>query len=177
LCPLLSHNRRVNRAWRLICSTLTVLLPTAAMAVAANSTRLNHDRVPVHPIPSAVPALHGAVALGTLVALDPKADVAEFRLRCGWYAARGKPTDLRATIPKHKLRPGLWKVALRRFSFNTETYPNGPASGIANATTLNAWERYASRFGWHGTLFLPSGWATPFLSDGPTTDICRGVLG
>jgi hypothetical protein len=121
--------------------------------------------------------LHAAVALGTLVVLDQKSDVAEFRIRCGWYAARGKPNDPQATMPKRKLHPGLWKVALRGFAFNTESYPNGPASGIAHGTTLKTWERYVIRTGWTGTLFLPSGWSKPFLSDGPTTDICRGIFG
>jgi len=148
---------------------IALLLATATGALAAG--------VPVRSIPSTVPALRGAVALGTLVALDPKADVAEFRIRCGWYARRGKPTDPEATMPQRKLRPGLWKVALRGFAFNVETYPNGPASGIAHDAAINAWERYVVRAGWTGTLFLASGWNAPFVSDGPTTDICRGILG
>jgi hypothetical protein len=32
-------------------------------------------------------------------------------------------------MPKRKLHPGLWRVALRGFAFNIETYPSGPASG------------------------------------------------
>ena len=149
----------------------------AAVGAAASDTHRQLRPVPVHRIGLSVPALRNAVALGTLVALDPKSDVAEFRIRCGWYAARGKPADPLATIPKRKLHPGLWKVALRGFAFNTETYPNGPASGIAHAASLEAWERYTTRFGWTGTVYLPFGWNKPFLSDGPTTDICRGVLG
>lgn len=144
---------------------------------ATSGTQRNLDSVPVHPIGSGVPTLHNAVALGTLVALDPKSDVAEFRIRCGWYAARGKPTDRQATMPKRKLHPGLWKVALRGFAFNIETYPNGPVSGVAHEASLKTWERHTARAGWTGTLFLPFGWNEPFLSDGPTTDICRGVLG
>jgi hypothetical protein len=166
----------VNRTWRLVCLALGVL-SVSPVGTAATETRWNVGRVPVHPIQTTVPALHNAVALGTLVALDPKSDVAEFRIRCGWYAARGKPSDPEATMPKRKLHPGLWRVALRGFAFNIETYPNGPASGIAHAATLNTWERYTARTGWTGTLFLPGGWAKPFLSDGPTTDICHGVLG
>jgi hypothetical protein len=146
------------------------LFATATGVLAAN-------RVPTRSIPSTVPTLRGVVALGTLVALDPKTDVAEFRIRCGWYARRGKPTDSEATIALHKLRPGLWKVDLRRLGFNAETYPNGPASGVAHDTALNTWERYSVRAGWAGTLFLPSRWSNPFLSDGPTTDICHGILG
>lgn len=173
----MSHNPRVTRAWWTVCSTIGVLLVAAAVGMASSSTHRNLDRVPVHPIQSSVPALHNAVALGTLVGLDPKSEVAEFQIRCGWYAARGKPTDPQATMPKRKLHAGLWKVALRGFAFNVETYPNGPASGIAHGTTLNAWERYVTRTGWTGTLFLRLGWSKPFLSDGPTTDICRGILG
>ena len=111
------------------------------------------------------------------MALDPKSDVGEFRIRCGWYAARGKPTDPYATMPKRKLHPGLWKVSLRGFAFFIETYPDGPNSGIANQVTLKTWERHAARFGWTGTLFLAKGSDTPDLGDGPTTDICRGILG
>lgn len=161
----------------LACVTIGVLLSGTAVDTAASGTRGNVGRVPVHPIGVSVPTLRNVVALGTLVALDPRSDVAEFRIRCGWYAARGKPTDSQATMPKRKLRAGLWKVALRGFSFNAETYPNGPASGIAHEATLKAWERRAARLGWVGTLFLPAGWNNPFLSDGPTTDICHGVLG
>jgi hypothetical protein len=157
--------------------TIGVLLSVTAVDTAASETRWSRGRVPVHPIGISVPVLHDAVALGTLVALDPKSDVAEFRIRCGWHAARGKPTDPQATMPKRKLRIGLWKVALRGFAFNIETYPNGPASGIAHTATLKAWERHAAHTGWTGTLFLPAGWSKPFLSDGPTTDICHGVLG
>jgi hypothetical protein len=167
----------VPRARCLLCLTLGVLTSVATVGTAACGTRGSAGRVAVHPIESSIRALHDAVALGTLVALDPTSDVAEFRIRCGWYAARGKPTDPQATMPKRKLHAGLWKVALRGFAFNAETYPNGPASGIAHGTTLNAWERYVTRTGWTGTLFLPLGWSKPFLSDGPTTDICRGVLG
>jgi hypothetical protein len=145
--------------------------------VTTNPTHGTSGRVPLHPIASTIPELHDAVALGTLVALDPRSDVAEFRIRCGWYAARGKPTDPEATMPKRRLHPGLWKVALRKFAFTFETYPNGPASGIAHEATLNAWERYVAPIGWTGTLFLPFGWNEPFLSDAPTTDICRGILG
>jgi hypothetical protein len=156
---------------------LGLLTSSAAIGPAASGTDGSSGRVPVHPIASNVRALHGAVAMGTLVALDLKSDVAEFRIRCGWYAARGKPADPQPTIPIRRLKPGLWKVALHGFGFNIETYPNGPASGIAHDATLKAWERYSGRNGWTGTLFLASGWNKPLLSDGPTTDICHGVLG
>jgi hypothetical protein len=170
LGSVLRDNPHVSRTWRLACLIITLLLLMATGVLAGNG-------VPVRSIRSAVPALRGAVALGTLVALDPKTDVAEFRIRCGWYARRGKPNEQLATVPQRKLRPGLWKVALRGFAFNVETYPNGPASGIANPISLHAWERRVARFGWTGSLWIASGWSSPVLSDGPTTDICRGVLG
>jgi hypothetical protein len=144
---------------------------------AASDTRLGAGAVPVRPIARNVPALDNAVAVGTLVAIDPKSEVAEFRIHCGWYAKRGKPTDPQATMPERKLRAGLWKVNLRGVSFNIESYPSGPASGIAHKATLKSWERYVSRSRWTGTLFFAGGWSKPFLSDGPTTDICGGVLG
>ncbi len=98
------------------------------------------------------------------MAIDPKADVAEFRIRCGWYLK-----------PKRKVRPGLWKVGLRGLSFEWESYPAGPASGISHAETLTAWERSAELHGWSGTLFLSG--RKSFLTNGPTTDICAGTLG
>jgi hypothetical protein len=118
----------------------------------------------IHPIPTAVPTLRNAVALGTLVAIDPGAKVAEFRIKCGWYID-----------PKRKVHLGLWKVALRDLAFESESYPNGPASGISRAESLGSWERGAERKGWSGTLYLSP--SSGFLTNGPTTDICAGVLG
>jgi hypothetical protein len=37
------------------------------------------------------------------------------------------------------------------------------------------WLRQAKLQGWSGTLFLAS--RSPFISTGPTTDICGGVFG
>jgi hypothetical protein len=121
-------------------------------------------------IPSDLPRLRSAVALGTLVALDGQRSVAEFRISCGWHATKGG----RATS---KLRPGLFRVPLRGFGFNVETYPAGPASGVANEVSLSTWERWASRSGWTGQLYVYPGLTRPWLTDGPTTDICHGVLG
>ena len=122
-----------------------------------------------------VPTLRGAVAVGRLVAVNSRTNVAEFRISCGWLAQPGASSGSRALIPTRKLHPGLFRVFLRRATFNVETYPAGPASGIANAVTLKAWERTV-RVGWTGSLYVPSGAAGPFLSNGPTTDICHGVL-
>jgi len=124
--------------------------------------------VAIGPIPSSVPTLFGVAALGKLVALDPKAKEGEFRLRCGWYFT-----------PKRRIRPGLWKVSLRGVSFNSETYPNGPASGIAHSVSVASWERGVRLEGWTGELYLKlgRGFYAPFLSNGPGTDICAGVLG
>lgn len=170
LASVLRDTPPVLRTWCLGCSLIALSLAMAAGVLAATG-------VPLRPIPPTVPTLRGVVALGTLVRLDPKADVAEFRIRCGWYARRGKATGSHTTMPLRKLRPGLWKVPLRKFAFTVETYPNGPASGIAHPTRLKAWERWVARSGWIGSLRLPSGWSHPGLSNSPTTDICRGVLG
>ncbi len=142
--PSLHDNPSVTRASWLMCLALGLFLSVTVVRAAASVTHSNVGRVPVHRIPTSVPALHGVVALGTLVALDPKSDVAEFQIRCGWYAIRGKPSDRQPTMPKRRLHPGLWKVPLRGFAFNIETYPNGPASGIAHPATLKTWEQYAS---------------------------------
>ena len=125
-----------------------------------------HSAVRIGPIPAHIPRLWGAAALGTLIGLDPKRKEAEIRLRCGWYFT-----------PKRKVLRRVWKVSLRGMSFNFETYPNGPASGIANTIGLGEWERIVRHDGWFGELWLRSGPDQPFLSDGPRTDICGGALG
>jgi hypothetical protein len=111
-----------------------------------------------------MPTLRDAAVLGKVVAIDPKADVAEFRIKCGWYYK-----------PKRRVRIGLWKVELRGVGFAWETYPNGPASGISHAISLKTWERQTKLHGWTGTLRLITG--NRSISNGPTTDICGGVLG
>ena len=118
----------------------------------------------IRTIAPAIPTLRNAVALGTLVAIDSKADLAEFRIGCGWYIN-----------PKRKTRIGLWRVALRGLSFEWETYPAGAASGISHPFTLKRWERWAESDGWSGTLYLSR--RDGFLTNGPTTDICAGILG
>jgi len=115
-------------------------------------------------IASSDPVLSNAVALATAVAIAPGGHVAEFRLRCGWYLH-----------PKRRVRPGLWRVSLNGAAFSFETYPNGTASGISHTETRRQWVRMTEGSGWSGTLHLsPTG---SEIGNGPTTDICAGVLG
>jgi hypothetical protein len=138
---------------------------TSALRPAAERARFGSTS-----IPSNLPRLRDAVALGTLVALDRRTDVAEFRISCGWHATQiGRATT--------KLRPGLFRVPLHSFGFNVETYPAGPESGVANAVSLSTWERWTSSSGWKGALYLYPGPTKRWITDGGTTDICRGVLG
>lgn len=141
---------------------VTVAILVASMATAETTQRTGG--VPVHAIATTIPILRDAAALGKAVALDPQAAVAEFRIACGWYVK-----------PKRRVRRGLWTVKLRGVSFQWETYPAGPASGISHSVSLETWERRAELHGWTGTLRLAS--PKPYLSNGPTTDICGGVLG
>ena len=62
-------NPRVTRVSWIVCWTLGVLLSMAAVGAAASDTHRQLRPVPVHRIGLSVPALHNAVALGTLVAL------------------------------------------------------------------------------------------------------------
>jgi hypothetical protein len=113
---------------------------------------------------TAVPLLRNAAARGVLVGLDPTMMTAEFRITCGWHYS-----------PKRRLHPGLWKISLRGLRVSFETYPNGPASGIAHSETVRAWQGNALRHGWFGALYLSR--TEPAMTNGPTTDICAGVLG
>lgn len=118
----------------------------------------------IHPIPTNLATLRDAVARGTLIAIDPRARVAEVRIKCGWYIR-----------PKRRTRAGLWRVPLSGLTFEWESYPNGPASGISHTESITSWERRAEHNGWSGTLYLST--RNGLLTDGPTTDICAGVLG
>ena len=142
----------------LLVSAFQVGVATADGALATPRPRV------VHSVPSSIPTLRNAVALGTLVLLDPKTGVAGFHVTCGWYVK-----------PKRRVRVGLWRVALRAVQFNWETYPNGPASGVAHTVSISTWEDLAKHDGWSGTLYLAG--RSQFLTNGPTTDICAGVLG
>jgi len=151
-----------------VVTTLAVLVVIAGVAAAT-------PRVRVGPIDPARRTLKGAIALATLVAVDPRSKLAEFRISCGWYAAPGPASSTRAWLAKGKLRPGLWNVNLRGVSFGWETYPNGPASGIWHPVSLRTWERQAELHGWSGHLWFAT--RNGEISNGPTTDICGGVLG
>ena len=109
------------------------------------------------------PILRNAFALAELARLDPRSDVAEFRISCGWYYA-----------PRRKLRAGLWKVRLEGLTFGWETNQANPGAGHVESISLTTWKRRAIN-GWSGTLRLRRGTGT--LSNGPTTDICAGVSG
>ncbi|MDE3190304.1 MAG: hypothetical protein KGL94_05730 [Acidobacteriota bacterium] len=143
---------------------LGLAIGAAWVGLAVAEVPGNGPHVAVRPIGANVPTLRGAAALATLVALDPKSGEAEFRVGCGWYYK-----------PKRRVRLGLWKVPLRGASFNLESYPNGPASGIAHSVSITTWERQVLLHGWSGTLWFGPG--RPYISNGPTTDICGGVLG
>jgi hypothetical protein len=142
---------------------LLVVLAALFALQAATAVALTRPDV-VHPIPSSIPTLRNAVALGKLVLIDSASGVAAFRVKCGWYVK-----------PKRKVVAGLWKVTFRGVEFGWETYPNGPASGISHTVSRATWQQLAQRDGWSGTLYLAG--RTRFISNGPTTDICAGVLG
>jgi hypothetical protein len=116
------------------------------------------------PIPRDVPTLRDAVALGTLVRIDRVAHVAELRVSCGWHLA-----------PRRKLRPGLWKVGLRHLDLGWETNLRHPELGSVETVSLATWEARATSAGWSGTLRLTGRGGG--LSNGPTTDVCAGVVG
>ena len=141
-----------------VVTALAVLLTTVAAHGATP------PRPAIHALPANLPTLRNAVALGTLIALDPHAHAAEFRVTCGWFFH-----------PKHRARPGLWKVDLGGLAFEWESYPDGPASEINHTESFASWRRRAEQSGWSGTLYLSR--SNGFLTDGPTTDICAGVLG
>jgi hypothetical protein len=113
--------------------------------------------------------LHDAVARGTLVAVNRRTNVAEFRIWCGWHTAHGRATT--------KLPPGLYRVRLRGATFNVEAGVNAnvPGSGVANYESLSTWEQTEGRRpGWHAWMSL---YRQSWFSDGPSTSICQGVFG
>jgi len=161
--PLIAEAKRRARRRRI--SVVAALLVVVAVAVPlAGSLRPSGATFkPARPI-----VLRNAVALGTLVSINRRTDVAEFRISCGWHATRSG----RATT---KVPPVLYRVLLRRAAFTVESgvNPRIPGSGFATDPSLSAWERW-ERPGWRASLRL---YKTSWLSDGPTTNICAGVLG
>jgi hypothetical protein len=152
-----------------VVTTFAVLLATPGVAATPPHAR-------VGPIDPARRTLKGAIALATLVALDPRSKLAEFRISCGWYAIRAPASSRNAWLVKGKVRPGLWNVSLRELSFDFESYPNGPISGINHTESLEQWEHSAEAFGWSGHVWVALR-NNGEIGDGPTTDICHGVLG
>ena len=142
----------------------TFLITLAVLAVTTAAVGASTPRPGIHTLPADLPTLRNAAARGMLIAIDPRARLGEFRIKCGWYLH-----------PKRRTRSGLWKVPLTGLTFEWESYPNGPASGISHTESFASWRQRAEQHGWSGTLFLSKN--NGFLTDGPTTDICAGVLG
>ncbi len=111
--------------------------------------------------PTHAALLQNAVARGTLIAFDRRTLVAKFRISCGWHVSH---SGLATTT---KLRPGLYSVSVRRGLFNVGDYLS------ANEVNLAGWERW-TRSGWKAWLDLRG---RPYLSSGPSFDICGGKLG
>jgi hypothetical protein len=111
-----------------------------------------------------VPELRDAAVRATLVALDPKLGAAEFRVSCGWYYS-----------PRRKVRPGLWRVSRHGLAYGVESNPANPARGHVEPVSPQAWLRIVVKRGWSGTLRLRGTGGS--VSDGPTTNVCRGVPG
>lgn len=136
----------------------------ACLVVIVGCAAAPARRVPVGPVPRHIPVLRNAAARGELVRIDLQHHVAEFRLSCGWYLR-----------PKHKVRLKLWRVDLTSIrAFLWETKPGEPAAGHVVSVPLLTWQRWAAKFGWSGTLRLGADGSS--ISNGPSTDICAGVL-
>ncbi len=164
--PLIAEARR--RARRRYLLLLVAIAVVAVVAAFVSGTFRQSGAAPASAPPE---RLSNAVALGTLVSLDLRKGVGVFRISCGWHTK-----DWHATT---RVQPGLYSVSLRGGRFNVEIVdPSGPpGNGVAHEENLATWERWDARPGWTASLYL--GWAsrTPYFSDGPTTDICGGVLG
>jgi len=146
--------------------TLVAALVALAVELPAPAAMRPTPHVAVGPIPSIIPTLQNAAALGTLVRIDPKRALAEFRISCGWHYS-----------PRAKVHLGLWKVHLAHLTFGWESNSANPASPSATVTSISLrdWEHRAEQRGWSGTLRLTR--QAGDVSNGPTTDICAGVLG
>jgi hypothetical protein len=144
-----------SMAWRPRSGWLVVVTATALAAGTAAY---------VIALPSGIRVLRNAAALGTLVRIDPESGFAEFRVSCGWYYT-----------PRKKVRPGVWRVDLRHLDFGSASNLANLAQSHVQSVPLKKWQEDAKQRGWSGTLRLSDGGGG--LSNGPTTDICAGVLG
>jgi hypothetical protein len=130
----------------------------------AESTTLTKTAIPL-PIVLGVPGLRplsGALAFGTLMALDPATGIGDFFLSCGW--------DLKS---KKQFDDEFREVDLRRGTFGVETDPSDLARGAVLSVKWSTWEPATVKNGWSGLLYLGS--RKPFLTDGPGTDVCHGI--
>jgi hypothetical protein len=144
------------------------LLAALTFAPAAVGDTSAHPTPRVGPIASTVPTLVRAGARGTLLAIDLKSGIAEFRISCGRF------------IPsKARIRPGLWKVNLRGATFGWAVGQNGQGGGHVEDLNLRQWERTVRRLGWSGTLYVRTANAphSVWLTNGGATDVCAGVFG
>jgi hypothetical protein len=172
--PLIAEAKQRTRRRR---TAIAVALTVAAVAAGI---RVAHRPTPsLPPSRSSVPTLRGVDAFVTLVAIDRRTDVAEFRVKCGVFTAyASRSGDIpRGKLAQARVQPGLYRVPLRGGYFNLagqSATPSGLVPSSANPVTLKAWERDAP-IGWKASLYAGS--AGPMLSSGPATDICHGVLG
>jgi len=110
------------------------------------------------------PTLRDDAAVGQVAAIDRAGHYATFFVSCARTAADRK-------LPEDR----LWKVDLEHVSFEMETDLLDPAQGAVWTVSRSDWVRYARTYGWSGFLILNS---TPlFITNGPGTDVCGGVLG
>jgi hypothetical protein len=162
--PLTAEAKRRIRRRRMLLAATVVIVAAVAVTLTVRSWTSGSMSAPVRPV-----FLHHAVTRGTLVAVNRETDVAEFRISCGWYISKGGSATA-------KVRPGIYSVSLRGAYINVEAGvdPAVPGSGAANHVSLASWERW-TRPGWKA--WLSSGSTKSYLSDGPSTDICHGVIG
>jgi len=159
--PLIAEAKQRARRRRMLALAAAAIAVTAFAATLTSTLRSSGPTVT-----SAGPAqLHNAVALGTLVAFDRRTATAVFRIACGWHFKRYRATT--------QLRPGLYRISLRGGLFNVSDLYDA-----ADEIKLPSWERGYSRSRWGpASIRVGSGRSGPYLSTGPTTDICHGVLG
>ncbi len=101
--------------------------------------------------------------MGSLIALDPRSKIGEFRITCGWDS-----------LTRRKIRPGVWRMDLRGTSLELTSEPNNLAGGYVQTVSYAKWKAYVVEFGWTGIIERNR---QSFLTDGPGTDVCNGVMG